>query len=64
MWHRVDVVLTDVSEERIASIYRVEGKIFQHQSAGTGSHGIFACGFSYFFSTLKMEVICFSETSV
>jgi hypothetical protein len=26
MWHRVDVVLTDVSEERIASIFRVEGK--------------------------------------
>jgi hypothetical protein len=27
MWHRVDVVLTDVSEERIASIFRVERKI-------------------------------------
>ena len=27
MWHRVDVVLTDVSEERIASIFRVEGQI-------------------------------------
>jgi hypothetical protein len=27
MWHRVEVVLTDVSEERIASIFRVEGKI-------------------------------------
>jgi predicted transcriptional regulator len=27
MWHRVDVVLTDVSEERIASIFRVEGRI-------------------------------------
>jgi hypothetical protein len=27
MWHRVDVVLTDVSEERTASIFRVEGKI-------------------------------------
>jgi hypothetical protein len=26
MWHRVDMVLTDVSEERIASIFRVEGK--------------------------------------
>jgi hypothetical protein len=25
MWHRVAVVLTDVSEERIASIFRVEG---------------------------------------
>jgi hypothetical protein len=27
MWHCVEVVLTDVSEERIASIFRVEGKI-------------------------------------
>jgi hypothetical protein len=27
MWHRAEVVLTDVSEERIASIFRVEGKI-------------------------------------
>jgi hypothetical protein len=27
MWHRVKVVLTDVSEERIASIFRVKGKI-------------------------------------
>jgi hypothetical protein len=27
MWHRVDIVLTDVSEERIASIFKVEEKI-------------------------------------
>jgi hypothetical protein len=27
MWHRVEVVLTEVSEERIASIFMVEGKI-------------------------------------
>ncbi|MDR2385479.1 MAG: hypothetical protein LBD80_07470 [Tannerella sp.] len=26
MWHHVEVVLTDVSEERIASIFKVEGK--------------------------------------
>jgi hypothetical protein len=26
MWGRVDIVLTDVSEERIASIFRVEEK--------------------------------------
>jgi hypothetical protein len=32
MLHRVDVVLTDVLEERIASIFRVEGKI--RKSAG------------------------------
>jgi hypothetical protein len=32
MWHRVDVVLTDVSEERIASIFKVEGKIKNQQA--------------------------------
>jgi hypothetical protein len=26
MWRRVDVVLTDVSEERIASIFRIKDK--------------------------------------
>jgi hypothetical protein len=26
MWHRVEIVLTDVSEEHIASIFRVEDK--------------------------------------
>jgi hypothetical protein len=26
MWRRVDIVLTDVSEERIASIFKVEEK--------------------------------------
>jgi hypothetical protein len=31
MWHRVDMVLTDVSEERIAFIFRVEGKLFHHR---------------------------------
>jgi hypothetical protein len=44
MWHGVDV-LSDVSEERIASIFRVEGKI---KSARTCSHCLFACGVSYF----------------
>jgi hypothetical protein len=56
MWHRVDMVLTDVSEERIASI---------SQSASNVSHGRFAWGLSYNFpSTLKMEAIRSSETSV
>jgi hypothetical protein len=32
MWRRVEVVLTDVSEGHIASIFRVEGKI--RKSAG------------------------------
>jgi hypothetical protein len=35
MWHRVDVVLTDVSEERIASIFMVEGKIRKSASEET-----------------------------
>jgi hypothetical protein len=35
MWHRVDVVLTDVPEERIASIFRVEGKIRKPASEET-----------------------------
>jgi predicted transcriptional regulator len=35
MWRRVDVVLTDVSEERIASIFRVEGKIRKSASEET-----------------------------
>jgi hypothetical protein len=26
MWRRVEIVLTDISEERIASIFRVEDK--------------------------------------
>jgi hypothetical protein len=35
IWHRVDVVLTDVSEERIASIFRVEGRIRKSTSEET-----------------------------
>jgi hypothetical protein len=63
MWHRVEVVLTDVSEERIDSIFRVEGKIrkssreasvrdvkSRHQSAFNVSDGRFACGFACGFS--------------
>jgi hypothetical protein len=48
MWCRVDIVLTDVSEERIASIFRVEDK------KKSASESV----------TLKMEEIRFSETSV
>jgi hypothetical protein len=29
MWHRVEMVLIDVSDERIASIFRVEGEIIR-----------------------------------
>jgi hypothetical protein len=52
MWRRVDILLTDVSEERIASIFRVYSYLLMlvHRS-----------WISY---TLKMEVIRSSETSV
>jgi hypothetical protein len=35
MWHRVDVVLADISEERIASIFKVEEKIRKSASQKT-----------------------------
>jgi hypothetical protein len=39
MWRRVDIVLTDVSEERIASIFRVEvkEKFASEEPASAGS---------------------------
>jgi hypothetical protein len=42
MWHPVDVVLTDVSEERIASIFRLEGKIGKSASEETVRTGLLA----------------------
>jgi hypothetical protein len=51
MWYHVDVVWTDVSEERIASIFRVE-KSASEEPAWAGG------------STLKMQAIRSSETSV
>jgi hypothetical protein len=54
MWRRVDLVRIDVSEGRIASIFRVE-KIRERAHAGSSLAD---------FSTLKMEVIRPSETSV
>jgi hypothetical protein len=66
MWCRVDILLTDVSEERIASIFKVEksasdaptwaGCCRLQPPAHAGSSRVN-------FSTLKMEAI-FSETSV
>jgi hypothetical protein len=52
MWRRVGLVWTDVSEERIASILRVE------KSASWAGSSLAD------FSTLKMEAILSSETSV
>jgi hypothetical protein len=49
MWRHVDIVLTDVSEEHITSIFRVEEK--EEICERTGP-------------TLKVEAIRSSETSV
>jgi hypothetical protein len=59
MWRRVEIVLTDVSEKRIPSIFRVEDKTHAVAPALAGS-------LAYFFlsSTLKMEAIRSYETSV
>jgi hypothetical protein len=46
MWRRVDDFGTDISEERISSIFKVENSFLAD------------------FSTLKMEAIRSSETSV
>jgi hypothetical protein len=45
MWHRVEVVLTDVSEKRIASIFSVEGKNkkIRMRSVSKRRHSIILC---------------------
>jgi hypothetical protein len=53
IWRRVDIVLTDVLEERIASIFRVEE---EEKSASEPAWGGA--------NRLKMEAIYSSETSV
>jgi hypothetical protein len=55
MWRLVDILLTDVSEERIASIFRVEE---------IHSYLLTIVDLSWISSTLKMEAIRSSETSV
>jgi hypothetical protein len=45
MWHHVDLVWTDVSEERIASIFRVEKSA--SEAAATCSHWYLARVFFY-----------------
>jgi hypothetical protein len=52
MWRHVDIVLTDISVESIASIFRVEKR---KAPAHAGSF--------FFSSILRMEAIRFSETS-
>jgi hypothetical protein len=76
IWRRIDLVWTDVSEERIASILRVE-KSASLEPAWAGGCRLdnFDCWLSLqppthasssiaHFSTLKMEAIRSSETSV
>jgi hypothetical protein len=38
MWRRVDIVLTDVSEERFASIFRIEEK--REETPRAGAHRV------------------------
>jgi hypothetical protein len=65
MWRRVVCwVATDLSEEHIASIFRVE-KTIQQEPASKHVARLPACWFLWIISsTLKMEAICSSETSV
>jgi hypothetical protein len=73
MWRCVFLVLTDISEERIASIFRVEKSATEEPTLTSG------CVFDWWlsvqplsnsgssladFSTLKIEAICSSEKSV
>jgi hypothetical protein len=46
MWRRVELVWTDVSEERIASIFRVE-KSASEEPAWAGGILQSSCGFSH-----------------
>jgi hypothetical protein len=67
MWRRVDLVWTDISEERIASIFRVE-KSASEDPAWAGVSKLqppdHAGSPLADFYTLKMEAIRSSETSV
>jgi hypothetical protein len=67
MWRRVDLVWTDVSEERIASIFRVEKSSSEEPawSDDCSLHPLAHADSSLEdFYTLKMEVMRSSETSV
>jgi hypothetical protein len=64
MWRRIYLVWTDVSKELIASIFKVQKSASEEpvflQTAATCSHWFLA----RWFSTLMMEAIRSSETSV
>jgi hypothetical protein len=59
MWRCADVVWTDVSEEPVAPIFRVENSASEEPAWASGCSLQLAD-----FSTLKMEAIRSSETSV
>jgi hypothetical protein len=52
MWCRVDIVLTDVSEERIASIFRVEEK---RNPKANQREQVLTCSLSDFFIFFHLE---------
>jgi hypothetical protein len=47
MWRRVDLVLTDVSEERIAYIFRVEKSVSEEPAWADGSSYFIVTSRSY-----------------
>jgi hypothetical protein len=63
MWHHVDLVGTNVSEEHVASIFRVEriSKLRIMLALLVTANIVSSL---LILSTLKMEVTCSSETSV
>jgi hypothetical protein len=61
MWRRVDLVWTDVSEERIASNFRVE-KSASEKPVWVGGCRLHVRFSLAEFSTLKIEAIRSSET--
>jgi hypothetical protein len=63
MWHCVDLVWSDVSEKRIASIFRVEKSVSKEPEWAVRSHLLILVRRSRI-STLKMESIYSCEKSV
>jgi hypothetical protein len=67
MWHRLDLVWTDVSEERIAFFFRVEISASEEQAWASGCRlqpPAHAVSSHADISTLTMKAIRSSETSV
>jgi hypothetical protein len=64
MWRRVDLVWTDVSEERIAYIFKVEKSASEEPAWTVCSHLLTLLPRLRIFLPLKMEAIRSSERSV